>query len=497
MREAAWALGLALSTLNDWNRGFDHAMQPLIVPDHRGKKAKITVDVVRIVVNAAKKLKAQRRTLRLSSFTNKLAREEGILLSRKKVTDILIANGLYAGRTRKRRPHFYQSLRQTIPNGLVSADGSEFTVSINDESFKFNVELAVDVDTFTHTAFSVADTENSAELFKVLEAHRKAWGSPLGLLCDHGSANLSIETAAYLKERGIEPLPVGPKNPKGNGTVERAFGEMKKVVEPIHLKLSSPRELAKSVLEKLIAVYIHMRNRLPLRAETMPPKERLATPVDPHHRHRERQRITKHLKTKAAEPDDQAKLDRLHYLIGHYELSLDAPVLRRAEHCIKAYDLKAVRSAEEAFVKAVNRKKERLSLPYFFGILRRIQQEHDADAYRRYCSERYNHQAMLETAKLHREQAEHKPTVNDFVAMLHEAVVASMQFVKELAIRRARHMAQSLMENCRYLETLKKQIADALVELKYLSLAQKQKAWELVEQFLSPKTTMESVTLKS
>lgn len=472
-------------------------MQPLIVPDHRGKKAKITVEVVTIVVNAAKRLKAQGRRLRLGSFINKLAREQGIVLSRKKVGEILIANGLCAVRTRKRRPRFYQSLRQTIPNGLVSADGSEFTVCIDDESFRFNVELAVDIDTFTHTAFSVADSETSAELIKVLEAHRKDWGSPLGMVCDHGSANLSAETRAYLKEQGIELVPAGPANAKGNGTVEGAFSEMKEVVEPIHLKLSSPRELAKSVLETLIAAYIHMRNRLPRRGETTTPKAELARSVDEIHRNRERHRISKHLKTRAAEPDDQAKLDRLHYLIGHYGLSLEAPVLKRAEHCIKAYNLEAIRSAEQAFVKAVNRKKERLSLPYFFGILRRIQQERDSEAYRRYCSERYNYQTMLETERLHHEQAEQKPTVNHFVAMVQEAIIASVQFVKELAIRRAQEMAHTLMESCSYLGTLKKQIADALAELKHLSLAQKQKAWELVEQFLNPKSRRESVTLKS
>jgi len=46
-----------------------------------------------------------------------------------------------------------------------------------------------------------------------------------------------------------------------------------------------------------------------------------------------------------------------------------------------------------------------------------------------------------------------------------------MQFVKELAIRRAQQMAQSLMENYSYLGTLKKQIADAVGESTNMSLA--------------------------
>lgn len=483
--------------MNEWNLGFDDNMQPLIVPDNRGKEAKITVEMVRGVVEAANRLKAQGRRLRIKGFTNKLAREADIVLSSKKVAQILTANGLYAVQTRTRRPRFYQSLRQRIPNGLISTDGSEFTVRVDGRSFKFNVELAVDVDTFAHTAFSLADSETSEEVIKVLEAHRKIWGSPLGFLCDHDSANLSAETMGYLKEEGIELVPAGPANPKGNGTVEGAFGEMKEVLEPIRLELSSPRALARSVLEKLISVYIHMRNRLPLQDKAATPEAKLATPVEESRREAERQRLKEHLKAKATDTDDQPKLDRLHWLIRHYGLTVEASELKRAQYCIKAYELEAVTAAEEAFVKAVNRKKERLNLPYFFGILRRIQQERDNETYRRYCHERYNHQVMIEACRCCQEQADQRPTVNGLVAMLHEAVKASVLFVKELAIRRAQEMARVLMENYRYIGSVKKQIADALGELKDVSIAQKQEAWELVEQFLKPKSTDESVTLTS
>lgn len=472
-------------------------MQPLIVPDRRGKKAKITVELVRRVVEAATTLKAQGKRLRIKEFTKKLSREDDIELSSKKVAEILIANGLHAVKTKRKRPRFYQSLRQRIPNALVSADGSEFTVWIDGEPQKFNVELAVEVDTFAHTAFSIADSETSEEVIGVLEAHRKAWGSPLGLLCDHDSANLSDETRAYLKEKGIELVAAGPANPKGNGTVEGAFSQMKEVLGPIRLEVSSHRALAKSVLEKLISVYIQMRNRLPLQAKTTTPKVELARPVDEFHREAERQRLKKHLKAKATDAHDQPKLDRLHYLIGHYGLTLEASELKRAQYCIKAYDLEAIRSAEEAFVKAVTRKKERLSLAYFFGILKRIQNERDNDAHRRYCQNRYNLQVRQETQRRQQQEAEQSATVNELVTMLHQAVCASARFVKELAIRQAQRMARTLMENYRYIGSLKKQIANALAELRDMSIVQKQEAWELVEQFLKPKSIDESVTLIS
>lgn len=225
-------------------------MRPFEVPDNRGKAAKITVEMVREIVRAARNLKSQGKRIRLQRFTKTLATEHGIVLSRKTLREILIANDLFAARTRKRRPRFYQSLRKKIPNALLSVDGTEFTVWVDNEPYKFNVELAVDVSTFSHTAFSVADTETSHELIQVLEAHRKQWGCPVGILCDHGSANLSQSAQSYLDAHGIEQVPVGPSNPKGNGTDEGAFSQMKQVLRTIRLDFSSPKALARTVLEK-------------------------------------------------------------------------------------------------------------------------------------------------------------------------------------------------------------------------------------------------------
>jgi transposase InsO family protein len=459
-------------------------MQPVIVPEARGKKVKITSEVVRRVVDAATGLQAQGKKLRLGKVTAMLAREDNIRLSRKKVTEILIANGLYAVRSRRKRPRFYQRLRQTIPNGLVSADGSEFTVWVDAEPFTFNVELAVDVDSFAHTAFRVGDTETSEEVVRVLETHRSLWGSPLGFVCDHDSANLSARSRDYLAAHGIELVAAGPANPKGNGTVEGAFSQMKEAVLPIELTQSSPRALARAVLEKLIAVYISMRNRLAPAGPRRSPLESMAQPQDECRRALERRRLKDYLKAKDAHPDEQAKLARLQWLIGHHRLTVAPAELSKARSCITAYDLEAVTAAEQAFVKAVNRKKERCSLAYFFGILRRIQQQRDEYAYQRYCRERYLYQERLEAERRQQQHAEQTPTVADLVALLREAVVASVRFVKELAIRRAQKIAHILRENYRYLEPLMKQIRDTLGESNDLSLAQKQQAWDLAEQFI-------------
>ncbi len=216
---------LSISTLSDWNQSFDEEMRPLIAPDMRGQSSKITADLVRRIIEAARALRVKR--IRIKKFTKHLQTEHNIVLSHKKVTEILIANGLYKASTRKRRAKYFQSLRQSIPNGLVSIDGSELTVWLDNRPYKFNLELSVDVESFCHTAFSISDSETTEEFIKVMESHKDWCGTPLGIVSDHGSANLSIESRAYLERNNIEILAAGPANPKGNGTAEGAFSQLK------------------------------------------------------------------------------------------------------------------------------------------------------------------------------------------------------------------------------------------------------------------------------
>jgi transposase len=160
-------LAVSTSTLSGWNQGFDENMSPLLVADNRGKASKVTLEVVRCVCEKARGLIQRAKRIRLKQFTEKLKKEDGIELSSKTVNEILIANDLAATKSRKKRPKFYKSLCQKIPNGLLSLDGSDFSIWIDDVSFTFNVELAVDVNSFTHTAFSIANTETTREVIRL------------------------------------------------------------------------------------------------------------------------------------------------------------------------------------------------------------------------------------------------------------------------------------------------------------------------------------------
>ena len=81
--------------------------------------------------------------------------------------------------------------------------------------------------------------------------------------------------------------------------------------------------------------------------------------------------------------------------------------------------------------------------------------------------------------------------------MLEKAVTKKSRIVKELAIRKVRDWTLELVNHYSYTGSLKKKLSDALGKLNHLNLEQKQKAWELLDQFLNPKSAEESVTLSS
>ncbi|MEA1991635.1 MAG: transposase family protein [Thermodesulfobacteriota bacterium] len=472
------------STLSEWNRLFDEQLNALQIPDQRGKAGKVTAELVRQVVKAAQKERDEGKRIRIKSFTKKLT-EQGIVLSSKTVADILIANNLYKVRVKKRRPQFYQSLRQSIPNGLVSVDGKEFKVVIGDEVHTFNLEMSVDVHSFMHSAFSVSDTETTAEFIKVLEGHCAQWGKPLALVTDHGSANLSDRAQAYLQENDIEILPAGPANPKGNGTVESAFSGMEEVIGTLCLDGSSSYSLAKGVLEKIVSVYVTMRNRLARRESRGCPEAMMKTPVKPQQRQDLRERYRQRAESRK-KPVSTTKQDRLQWFIDHHGLRVDENSMKRARKCIEHYELEAISKSEEAFLRAIARSQDRCNLAYFFGILRNIQAEMDAARYEEYCQKRYNYQQMKDRERQQQEiEQDQTTTVDVMLETLRAAISCPLTQVKETAMNQARRMALELQKQYRYVAPLKKKVLDVLDGIGELTLTQRNTIVGMVDQFLT------------
>ena len=490
-RQAAWVLTVPLNTLLAWNQGFDERLKPLMVPDQRGKAAKVTVDLVRRIIEHAKAYPGRR--IRLKRLGAEL-KQVGIELGAKTLEAILIANDLYKARTRHKRPRFYQSLCQQFPNGLLSIDGSQIVVWLGKKPYPFNVELAVDVGTFAHTAFGVTDSETAAAVIGVLESHRSAWGLPVGVLSDRRSGNCSEAVQQYLDQWGVKAVPAGPGNPKGNGSDEGAFGHMKKALGRICMDTSSSRALARSILEALVSVYVSMRNRLCACGRMITPDQHMRTPVSDAQKDADRQRLNRHVAAKVDGEENRLKLDRLDWVIEHYGLDVATDVRKHAQRSIKGYTFEAIRQTETAFLKATQRNPGRRNLSYFFGILRNIQQKLDDDTKSAYCRRRYNYEVMLGLERQKHELA--KPISIDYITgMLTTAVTIKARSVKALAVRKAREWTHELLASCGYVLPIKRKVEASLSKLTGLSIGQKEEAWKLFCQFLNTSNPEGRVTL--
>ncbi len=494
MQETSFVLYLKPCRMHAWNLEFDSALKAYARIYKQRKKVKITAEMVRTIIKAAGNWKESKKTIRLKKFTSYLNEEYDIELNSKSVGDILVANDLRKKSVRKKRPRFYQSLRQNIPNGLLSVDGSEFVIHLDDESYKFNVEFAVDVTSNLCTSFSVSGAESSGEVLKVLEDHRLKWGPPLGFLSDHGSANLNERLSLWLTRHDVQAVPAGPANPKGNGTVEGSFGWMKRIAGDIRIDMSSERSIAQSVLETIIDVYMKMHCRLPVGGAIGSRAKSMAIPVDIEARQLEKERLLDYLKSKII--DDNPKLYLLRGMITSLHMNPDMKVLKRAEKTIVHYDLKAVRKAEAVFVKAVSRKKGRLNLAYFFGILKRIQQEYDDNAYADYYRKRYNYDQMIESRKREEERckAEEPADVESIVGMFVKSVTEKARYLRELTKRTAIQWLDELKKTIKYSGPLYKKFMNVIAELKDISLDQKMEIQQQIKILLPIKNCGVCVT---
>jgi len=470
-------------------------MRLIKIPGKRGEGSKVTPDMVRTIIEIAGQYKAKKQKIRLQSFTRMLKEEENISLSSKTVGDILTANDLRSPKTRKKRPKFYQKLRRETPNGLVSVDGSEIKIHIEDQIIKLNLEMAVDTNSFAHTAFSISKEETSEEFIKVLKAHCKKWGTPVGIVSDSGSANLSDSSRNFLDSLDVKHVPAGPANPKGNGTIEGAFSQFKKIVGVIRIDTSSPETLAESVLQKIVSVYVKMRNSMALIRDIKSPSARMVEPISEEVRDNLKRKLQNQIDLKTGTSDDRHKIDLLHCLIKSLRLPVEVAAVNRAEKTITFYNMKAILAAEEAFVKAVNRKKGRLTLPYFFGILKRIQQEQDDQAYEQQCRERYNYGQLQKQIMDQQQQNEQKQTTVENVLDIMLTVFSSpAKYITDMALRRAQEWTMELIKTTKYIGTLRKKFQDSLARMSQLELGIKEQIWMYIGDLLNQKTSGKSVT---
>ena len=157
--------------------------------------------------------------------------------------------------------------------------------------------------------------------------------------------------------------------------------------------------------------------------------------------------------------------------------------------------MKAILAAEEAFVKAVNRKTDRATLPYFFGILKRIQQEQDDQAYEQQCRERYNYgQLKKQILEQQQQNDQNQTTVENVLDIMLSAFSSPAKYITDMALRRAQEWIAELIKTTKYVGTLKKKFQDSLTRMTQLEPDIKEQIWMYVDDLLNQKTSGKSVT---
>ena len=259
---------------------------------------------------------------------------------------------------------------------------------------------------------------------------------------------------------------------------------MKDVIGEIQIETSSPRQMARMILEKIVSVYVKMRNRIPRFGEKDIPSESMTSPVSNKEREVLRERYRKRSQ-KTEDPEQKPKLDRLDFIIKNHQLETDEKSLERGQKCIVSYELEAISKSEEAFLRAIRRNRERATLPYFFGILKNIQNEMDEARHEDYCRQRYGYEQVLEREREKREQMDNTPTVEGLAGMIRNAVLSRLPDLKNILVGQARRMACDLKRQYCYLEVLRKKVLDALNEISEFTLEQLKKATILMEEVLA------------
>ena len=482
----AWSLRMSTSTLMDWSKYFDVNLQPYEKEERRGKAVTVTAEMVRLAVTLAQKKLDKEERIFIESFTREFNMASERSLGAETIREILIANDLWAVNTCIKRPVFYKNLCKRIPNGLLSIDGSEIELNIDGEPYKFNLELGVDVGCFNHTGFDIGKSETSQAVLSVLKQHVRDYGYPLGVVFDHGTANLSEAVRTWFVEHDIEIVPAGPGNPKGNGTIEGAFSQLKKVFGRIKLDSSTPENLGKSVLTALVALYVEMRNKLPLRKNCVTPQAAMKTETSEEVRQKERERLIQHKKNRKDSGEEQNKLKALHWVIQNHDLDVDTPSFRRAEYSIKFYSTDAIQKTEKAFLKAVNRNSDKKNLSYFFGILKNIQQELDDAQYHDYCREKYYYKSLLESEMRQREDTEKqsKPPF-DMIVDLAAAALSVYGESQKIVRNRCKAWLDLHLKSSKYLEPVRKNVQDAIGRLNEVDTKTKEDVWGWIEPLLS------------
>jgi len=261
----AEAVNVPAGTLKDWLRGgraVAAAAEP-VAPKHDTTAADPKVDTSRLetLLN-----EWERWNGGFINFCDHVWTNLHIPYKRTIIANILEKIGVRIPKRRPGRSPDEKALRGAFetffPGAQWQGDGSAITVTINGQTFTFNIEPMVDAHTGAFCGVSVRDTEDSAAVIDAFNDGVETTGTPpLGLLLDGRPSNHTDQvhqaTGDTLIMRGT------PGRAQNRPHVEGGFGLFKQTAPLLFIVAESTRELARQILELIAQTWARTLNNKP------------------------------------------------------------------------------------------------------------------------------------------------------------------------------------------------------------------------------------------
>jgi hypothetical protein len=182
------------------------------------------------------------------------------------IASILHAHG--ERRQNRRNPHAIdaEAIRGAFdtffPGAQWVGDGKQLKLRINDQVFRFNLELNVDADSGAYVGMSLRDEEDAKAVALAFEDGVRETGSPpIALLLDNRPSNhVDAVDDALGDTLRIRATPFRPEN---KAHCEGAFGLFSQVAPELEIDASTQRQFAYQIIVLIVTIWGRASNHLP------------------------------------------------------------------------------------------------------------------------------------------------------------------------------------------------------------------------------------------
>ena len=257
----AAAVHVPPGTLKDWLRGGRQDVDPPHPSATIASADPVTSGRVETVIAEWRSWEGD-----FGAFCEHLSLDLRIPFGRTLIASILEQHGERTPRRRSGRSPDEKALRRAFetffPGAQWVGDGSPIVVQIGEQRFRFNLELMVDAHSDAVVGASTRDEEDSQAVVGAFDDSIRTTGTPsLCTLLDNRSSNHTPEV-----HEGLDPSMVmhaTKGRPQNKAHVEGAFGLFAQVVPLLAITATSPREMARQLLQLVVQTWGRTLNHKP------------------------------------------------------------------------------------------------------------------------------------------------------------------------------------------------------------------------------------------